>query len=87
MKFLRSHKYIISAILLIGCFLLVNSVSAAGPVARATASVIGHIVSMLIWIGGGILVVLIQLLILLSSASSLLRKSGITKKTMSGMSI
>jgi hypothetical protein len=79
MKFLRSHKYIISAILLIGCFLLVNSVSAAGPVARATASVIGHIVSMLIWIGGGILVVLIQLLIWVSSYNEFVTSEAVTQ--------
>lgn len=79
MNFLRSHKYKIIAILLIGCFLLVNSVSAAGPVARATASVIGHIVSMLIWIGGGILVVLIQLLIWVSSYNEFVTSEAVTQ--------
>ncbi len=59
--------------------MFVNSVSAESNIGTATASVVGHIVSMLIWIGGGILVVLIQLLIWVSSYNDFVTSEAVTQ--------
>ncbi len=77
MKFFLSHKYKIITIILIGCLLFVNSASAT--VATATASVIGNVVSVLIWICGGILVVLIHLLIWVCSYNGFVTSAAVTQ--------
>lgn len=76
MNFFSRHKYIITALVVAGCFLLVQPAHA--DVASTAASLVGNIVSGIVWILGKVLVVLMYILIWVCSYNGFVTSAAVT---------
>jgi hypothetical protein len=76
-KLSKIKLFIISLFLMIGVFLVGDSVY-AGAVGNAVSGVVGHFISFLVWIMGGILFVLITVLIWIAQYNDFIGSAAVT---------
>jgi hypothetical protein len=76
-KLSKIKLFIISSLLMVGVFLVGDSVY-AGTVGNAVSGVVGHFISFLVWIMGGILFVLITVLIWIAQYNDFIGSAAVT---------